>query len=404
MKFGLENISKLCAALDHPERAFASIIVAGTNGKGSVTAMVHRGLRAAGHHAARYTSPHLERLEERFVIDDGEVDREALRGAIDRVRGAIEQLQQSGGLEAPPTFFECATAAAFDLFREAGVRIAVLEVGLGGRLDATNVVQPLIAVITTIGLDHQAQLGNTLESVAFEKAGVVKPGIPVVIGDLPVEAQQVVEEVCRERQATLIRASSCGANAVLARTTPLALAGRHQRHNAQVAACVLGEIDRLGFPVGAGAIATALSDVRWPGRLERFSLGGTEILLDAAHNPDGAAALAEFLAGSEWRDATLVFAAMQDKAAAAMLAPLAAICPTVICTAPPIPRAMPANALAEVARAVPGARWSVKTAADPDAAITMAVADSARVVVAGSIFLTGPVRGILRARQPRPPA
>ena len=404
MKFGLENISRLCAALDHPERAFASIIVAGTNGKGSVTAMVHRGLRAAGHRAARYTSPHLERLEERFVVDDNEVDTDALRGALGRVREAIERLQQSGALEAPPTFFECATAAAFDLFREAGVRIAVLEVGLGGRLDATNVVQPIVAVITSIGLDHQAQLGNTLESVAFEKAGVIKPGIPVVIGDLPVEAQRVVEEVCHERQARLIRASKCGDSAALARTTPLALAGRHQQHNALVAACVLGEIDRLGFPVSAGAIATALSDVHWPGRLERVSLGGTEFLLDAAHNPDGAAALADYLAGSEWRGATLVFAAMQDKVAGEMLAPLAAVCPMVICTAPATPRAMPADALAGVARAVPGARWTVKTAPDPDAAITIAAADSARVVVAGSIFLTGPVRGILRARQPRRPA
>jgi dihydrofolate synthase/folylpolyglutamate synthase len=202
----------------------------------------------------------------------------------------------------------------------------------------------------------------------------------------------------------LIHASSCGTSAALARTTPLALAGRHQQNNALVAACVLGEIDRLGFPVSAGAIATALSDVHWPGRLERFSLGGTEFLLDAAHNPDGAAALAEYLAGAEWRDATLVFAAMQDKAVSEMLAPLAAVCPTVICTAPPLPRAMPADALAGIARTVPGARWTVKTAADPDAAITMAAADSARVVVAGSIFLMGPVRGILRARQPLRPA
>ena len=404
MKFGLDNISRLCAALDHPERAFASIIVAGTNGKGSVTAMVHRGLRAAGHRAARYTSPHLERLEERFVIDDDEVDTDALRRAVGRVRGAIGRLQQSGALDGPPTFFECATAAAFDLFRAAGVRIAVLEVGLGGRLDATNVVQPLVAVITSIGLDHQAQLGNTLASVAFEKAGVIKPGIAVIVGELPVEAQRVVAEVCHERQARLIRASICGASAALARTTPLALAGRHQQQNAVVAACVLDEINRRGVPVGADAIATALRDVRWPGRLEEFDLGGTRFLIDAAHNPDGAAALADYLAGSEWRDATLVFAAMQDKAAAEMLAPLAAVCASVICTAPATPRALPPDALAAIARAVPGARWTVKTAADPGAAVAMAAADSPRVVVAGSIFLTGPVRGILRARQPRRPA
>ena len=337
MKFGLENISRLCAALDHPERAFASIIVAGTNGKGSVTAMVHRGLRAAGHRAARYTSPHLERLEERFVIDDQEVGTDALRQGIDRVRGAIERLQQSAALDAPPTFFECATAVAFDLFREAGVRIAVLEVGLGGRLDATNVVQPLLAAITSIGLDHQAQLGNTLESVAFEKAGVVKPRIPVVVGDLPVEAQRVVEQVCREREAELIRASTCGPSAALARTTPLALAGRHQQHNAQVAACVLGQIDRLGFPISASAIATALSDVQWPGRLERFSVGGTEFLLDAAHNPDGAAALAEALkAELGERPVVACLAILGDKDAAGIVRALAsAISAAIVTEIPP---------------------------------------------------------------------
>jgi dihydrofolate synthase/folylpolyglutamate synthase len=404
MKFGLDNISRLCAALDHPEQAFASVIVAGTNGKGSVTAMVHRGLRAAGHRAARYTSPHLERIEERFVVGDREVSTEDLRIALAHVKAAIEGLQRSGALESPPTFFECATAAAFDLFRDAGVRLAVLEVGLGGRLDATNVVTPIVAAITSIGLDHQAQLGNTLEAVAAEKAGVIKPGIPVIVGELPPEARHVVEQVCRERGARLIPAAGCGERAMLARTTPLALRGMHQRENATVAACVLGEIDHLGFAVGPEAVRSGLSDVQWPGRLEEITVGGTQFLLDAAHNPDGARALAGYLDGSEWRDATLIFAAMQDKAVDAMLRALAAVCRTVICTAPDTPRALPAAALAERARSIPGATWTVKTAADPEDAVTMAQAESARVVVAGSIFLIGPVRGILRARQPRRPA
>lgn len=404
MKFGLDNISRLCAALDHPERAFASIIVAGTNGKGSVTAMVHRALRAAGHRAARYTSPHLERIEERFVVGDSEVSTDDLRKAIARVRTAIEELQRSGVFDAPPTFFECATAAAFDLFRDAGVRIAVLEVGLGGRLDATNVVTPLVAAITSIGLDHQAQLGNTVESVAAEKAGVIKPGIPVVIGELPEEARHIVEQVCSERGARLIRAAECGDRALLARTTSLALHGVHQRANATVAACVLGEIDRLGFAVGPEAVRAGLSDVQWPGRLEQITVSGTHFLLDAAHNPDGARALAAYLADSEWRDATLVFAAMQDKAVEPMLKALAPVFATVICTAPDLPRALPAPALAGIAESIPEATWTVKTAADPATALTMAQAESARVVVAGSIFLIGPVRGILRARQPRRPA
>ena len=172
MKFGLENISRLCAALSHPEESFRSVLIAGTNGKGSVTAMVHRGLLETGLLAARYTSPHLERIEERYVVGSNEVETARLAAAVSRVRDAIDTLQRSGGLDTPPTFFECATAAAFELFREAGVAIAVLEVGLGGRLDATNVAQPFVTAITSIGFDHQAQLGDTLESIAFEKAGI----------------------------------------------------------------------------------------------------------------------------------------------------------------------------------------------------------------------------------------
>jgi dihydrofolate synthase/folylpolyglutamate synthase len=398
MKFGLENISRLCAALGHPERTFASIIVAGTNGKGSVTAMVHHGLRAAGHRAGRYTSPHLERLEERFVLGDREVETGELRAAAGRVHAAIEKLQNAGDLDAPPTFFECATAIAFELFREAGIRIAVLEVGLGGRLDATNVVTPIAAAITSIGLDHQAQLGNTLASVAAEKAGVIKPAIPVVVGELPREAHRVIEDACMERGATLVVAADCAESAELVRTTPLALPGRHQRDNARVAACVLQTIDGLGFQVGTDAIRTALRGVQWPGRLERLSLAGTEFVLDAAHNPDGARALAAYLNDVGWHDATLVFAAMQDKAAADMLLQLAPVCSSVICTAPATARAMPAPELARIAAGIPNARWTVRAVPAPADAVHAAAADSARVVVAGSIFLIGPVRGILRAR------
>ena len=205
MKFGLANIARLCEALGHPERAFPSLIIAGTNGKGSVTAMVDAALRAAGHRSARYTSPHLVRLSERFVIGGREVAADQLEAAASRVRRTAETLVAQGALDALPTFFEATTAAAFVLFRDAGVRIAVLEVGLGGRLDATNIVSPVAAAIVSIDLDHQAQLGNTIASVAAEKAGVIKDGIPVVCGPLPPEALEVVERVCAERRAHLIR-------------------------------------------------------------------------------------------------------------------------------------------------------------------------------------------------------
>ncbi|MGH9347178.1 MAG: bifunctional folylpolyglutamate synthase/dihydrofolate synthase, partial [Vicinamibacterales bacterium] len=195
IKLGLANIAALCEALGHPERAFSSLHVAGTNGKGSVTAMAHAALCAAGVRAARYTSPHLVDLNERFVIGSQPVSDGDLQSAAAHVLERADALRAAGALTAPPTFFEATTAIAFELFRRAGVEVAVLEVGLGGRLDATNVVTPLAAAITSVGLDHQAHLGETLAEIAREKAGIIKPGVPVVVGALPPEAWGVVREV-----------------------------------------------------------------------------------------------------------------------------------------------------------------------------------------------------------------
>jgi dihydrofolate synthase / folylpolyglutamate synthase len=398
MKLGLEAISALAAALGHPERRFRSVIIAGTNGKGSVAAMVHRGLVAAGRRAARYTSPHLERLEERFVIGTREVTTAELEAAADTVRLAVDGLVRDGVLQAPPTFFECVTAAAFVLFERAQVEIAVLEVGLGGRLDATNIVTPLAAAITSIDFDHQAQLGSTLEAIAYEKAGVIKPGIPVVCGELPPAAQRIVEDVCADRGARPVRAASCVDVDAVTAGEPLALRGTHQRGNAAVAACLLRQLSDLGLAVEAAAIEAALVDVTWPGRLEILRRGQTEVLLDAAHNPAGAEALARFLRDEGWTGCALVFGAMQDKDIAGMLAPLAGVCGAIVCTTPDSPRALPAEAAAALARGTAGAVWRVEAAAAPSEALRRAADESPRVVVAGSIFLIGPLRGILRAQ------
>jgi dihydrofolate synthase/folylpolyglutamate synthase len=397
MKFGLENISRLCAALSHPEQAFTSVLVAGTNGKGSVTAMVHRGLREAGLHAGRYTSPHLERLEERYVVGDREVQTAQLGQAVARIRDAVELLLRQGTIDTPPTFFECATAAAFDLFREAGIEVAVLEVGLGGRLDATNVVAPAVTAITSIGFDHEAQLGDSLESIAFEKAGIVRAGVPLICGALPDAAARTIAGICGERGAPLVHASECGDLEQWIGATPLALAGRHQRGNAAVAACVLRALGAAGLPVTAAAIRAGLTDVSWPGRLERISHRSAEVLLDAAHNPDGARALAVYLRDTGWAGCALVFGALRDKAVAEMLEALAPVCSAVFCTTAHSPRALSADAIAETAARTSPA-WSVTAIADPGLALDAATRQFPRVVVAGSIFLTGPVRGILRAR------
>ena len=408
MKFGLENIRTLCRALGDPQQSFQSVIVAGTNGKGSVTAMLATALHAAGHRSSRYTSPHLERLEERFVIAEREVDSSELRQAADSVRSAIERLVGDGSLEGLPTFFECATAIAFELFRRAQVSIAVLEVGLGGRLDSTNVVTPLAAAITSIDFDHQAQLGDTLEAIAYEKAGVIKHGIPVVIGPLPPAAERIVSDVCRERCARMVRALDRvrvePRGPGVSFSTPerdlpdahLALQGRHQTQNAAVAVTMLEELNRLGIGVDTASMRSGLADTRWPARLERRQWHGADVLLDAAHNPAGARALADYLRDIGWTDATLVAGTLGDKDVEGILAPLLPWCRSLICTTPVSPRALPAAELAARAAAMRGAPAEIDVIGDPADAVRHACVSGARVIVAGSIFLVGPVRGILR--------
>jgi dihydrofolate synthase / folylpolyglutamate synthase len=407
MKFGLENIAALCAALGHPEQTFASIVIAGTNGKGSVTVMVETALRAAGRRTARYTSPHLVRLEERFVIDGREVETAALRDVIGSVQAAVDSRMKSGALEALPTFFECTTAAAFELFRRTRVEVAVLEVGLGGRLDATNVVTPITTAITSIDFDHQAQLGNTLESIAGEKAGIAKPGVPMVCGRVPEAAARVIRDVCEAQHAPLIRVSDVvqivprddgetldvrvGTRSLDA--IRLSLAGRHQRENAAVAVAVLNEVPNHGITVPDEAIRHGLTEAEWPARLERFVRADVEILLDAAHNPAGARALASHLQDIGWARVTLLFGAMRDKDVSGMLAALAHVCERVICTTAPTPRAMPADELAEAARRFAP---SVEIVPDMRDALERAIAHRTPIVIAGSIFLIGPLRDILR--------
>lgn len=407
MKFGLENIGALCEALGHPERAFSSILIAGTNGKGSVTVMVETALRSAGHQTARYTSPHLVRLEERFVIDGREVKPGVLRDAIATVQTTIESLIERGVLEGPPTFFECATAAAFELFRTARVELAVLEVGLGGRLDATNIVTPIATAITSIDFDHQEQLGDTIEAIATEKAGIIKPRVPVICGPLPPDAANVVRDIARTRAAPLIEALDqvrvlrCDGEGSVSVRSPmrslervsLALRGRHQLDNAAVAVALIDELAHQGVRVTDEAVRRGLTEAEWPGRLERFSQAGVDILLDAAHNPAGARALASHLEEIGWNRVTLVFGAMRDKDVPSILQTLMPFCESIVCTTAPTPRALPAS---EIAALAVGMAARVEAIDDPQTAIARAVALGRPVVAAGSIFLIGPLRDILR--------
>jgi dihydrofolate synthase / folylpolyglutamate synthase len=406
IKFGLDNMTALAEALGRPERAFTSVHVAGTNGKGSVTAMIDAALRAAGHRTARYTSPHLMDLTERFVVDGRQVPAAALESALARLRDVVCDLMASGRLDGPPTFFEVTTAAAFDLFRQSGVDMAICEVGLGGRLDATNILSPMASVITSIGRDHQQQLGDTLPAIAAEKAGIIKPGTPVVVGPMPSEAFHAIARVAGEREAPLIRAMdgvvlTPGSNvpdAVSVRTPSraygplrLGLRGRHQLDNAVVAIRVLELLDERGIRVPEQSVVEGLGSVHWPGRLDVRRLpDGREALLDAAHNVDGAAVLAEYMREAGWSGSPIVFAAMADKDFAGMLRLLAACTGVVVTTTASNPRSADPERLADAARAAaPDLRIVVEPAVA--AALDTAWSFSPRIVVAGSIFLLGDV-------------
>ena len=421
-KFGLDNIRAITDALGRPQDACRVLHVAGTNGKGSVCAMAAAALRAAGYRTGCYTSPHLVDLEERFQVDGTPLPRATVEVAVETVRRTAERLQADGGLRAVPTFFEVATATAFLLFREAGVQIAVVEVGLGGRLDATNVVTPAVSVITNIDLEHQQYLGDTLAEIAGEKAGIVKPGVPLVSGERMAEAADVIRAVCRAQQAPLIDAFDgvhaaasldAGGRVRMDLHTPvrtytdltLGLRGRHQIDNAIVAVRALETLDAAGVPVPASAIDAGLRDTRWPGRLDRIAgPDGVSVLLDAAHNPAGARVLASYLAEVHPAGIPIVLGAVRDKDHHAMLTALVPRASLVVVTQPPTPRAAPAEALASAVREVaqtlapPGSpATAVIVEPDPRRAVERAGAASPIVCVAGSIFLVGAVLAAARS-------
>jgi dihydrofolate synthase/folylpolyglutamate synthase len=388
IKFGLENITAVVDRLGRPDRAYPTVHVAGTNGKGSVTAMVDAALRAAGHRSARYTSPHLVDLTERFVVDGRPIGTDALAQAVADVRGVVETLRREGTLAVQPTFFEVTTAVALELFRRANVDVAVMEVGLGGRLDATNVITPAVTAITSIGFDHQLYLGSTLEAIAFEKAGIIKNGIPVVVGELDDGPRAVIERIASERGAPLIRAS---ASDVLERFA-IGLPGRHQQANAAVAFNVLRLLDGQGLRVPSAAVAQGLARAEWPGRLDVRRLpDGREIMLDAAHNPAGAAALASYLDASRASARLpLVFAAMRDKDVDGMYRELLRSVGALIVTRASNPRSADPAALADRARSIAP---SLPITVEPSvpAALAAAWRLASRIVVAGSIFLLADV-------------
>ncbi len=292
VKFGIDRMRRLAEALGHPERSYPVIHIAGTNGKGSVAAMLESILRAAGWRTGLYTSPHLVKLGERVQVDRQLLTEEQITAYVRELRPAADQIAAQSADE-HPTFFEFMTAMAFLQFQRRKVDAALVEVGMGGRLDATNVVEPELAVITSIGLDHCAELGDTLEKIAREKAGIIKAGRPVVIGRLPPAAEQAVRETAAAQGAPIHSVREAFGEEI-GNYPSTNLEGDYQRWNAATAT-LAARVLPAKWKLAPEVIARGLQRVNWPGRWQRSSIGGRTLILDASHNPEGAQVLEQNL-------------------------------------------------------------------------------------------------------------
>ena len=407
IKLGLENIATLCLALGNPQNRFLSIHVAGTNGKGSVSAMLAEITREHGLRTGLYTSPHLARVEERIRVDGASIAPKRFRELLAGLKSVIDRLMAEGRLAYHPTYFEVVTALAFLEFAGRDVEVAVLEVGMGGRFDATNLVRPLVSIITTIARDHETHLGSTLGKIAFEKAGIIKPGIPVVCGVRGGPALREIRRVARERGAPLTEVFGPGRTLECAKIregyrfvyadengryafSP-GLAGRHQGDNAAVAIAAAEVLSRIWRPIEKAKILTAIRETQWEGRLETVRRRPL-VVLDGAHNVEGVTALVSHIKDVIRRPVVLVFAAMKDKDLRSMTRILFPAASTVVLTRVPYKRsASPEDLLA----AAPPFKGRVLLEPDTRRAVDLALAESqgrAPVIIAGSLFLIGEVK------------
>ncbi|NLZ39236.1 MAG: bifunctional folylpolyglutamate synthase/dihydrofolate synthase [Firmicutes bacterium] len=413
---GLERITKLMEMLGNPQHKFRSIHVAGTNGKGSTSAFLAKILEAEGYRVGLYTSPYIEAFTNRMAINGKDISKDHLVKLVSEVKGAVEELAASP--IGQPTEFEVVTALAFTYFAQSAPDWVVVEVGLGGRLDATNVVSPEATIITNIALDHTDRLGNSIAAIAAEKAGIIKPGIPVVTGAQKEEALKVIRQVAEGKQAPMytldvdftqqvtaltldgLRFDYSGLQHQL-RDLQVKLLGRHQARNASLA---IAARELLPMPFNEQAVREGLAQTQWPGRLEVFSREPL-VLVDGAHNPDGVlalrAALEELLQGRKLR---LVLGILGDKAVdeiIGVIVPLATA--EVIVTTPNNPRAADPHLLAEMVK-----RYSRNVPVRvieiiPDAVAEAVAATKAgeALCVSGSLYTISEAREILKKLYPQ---
>jgi len=413
IKLGLDSMNVFLESLDQPQKSYPCIHIGGTNGKGSVGATLVTILSEAGYRVGFYTSPHLSSVRERFRINDRFIAQEAFTRQAERIIGILDGRQI--------TYFEFTTALAMLWFADQQVDLAIFEVGLGGRLDATNVVRPLVSVITNVGYDHEQYLGNTIEEIAFEKAGIIKAGIPVVAGVKKPEALEVIRATAVRQHAPFyllgrdfsgarekndpekwayrgLKTGSGQPQLTIDRLS-LNIRGDYQVDNASIALAVL-ELVNPSFPVSQAAISAGLTKVSWPGRLEEFWLDKPEpvhILLDGAHNPDGAVALKKSLLHDfTWSRLILVWASMSDKDIKNTLLEIASLADLIIFTRPEAERSARPEALIDI---LPDTLRGRCTGSDSvsdalDRAIG-AYKTGDMICIAGSLYLVGRARQLL---------
>jgi dihydrofolate synthase/folylpolyglutamate synthase len=425
-KFNLENIIVLDERLGHPSRAYPTAHIAGTNGKGSTAAFLESILRHAGLRTGLNTSPHLEKINERIRIDGKEISDEDFAAVSTRIHEVIEELLAEGKLRGHPTYFECVTAMAMEYFAQQRVDFAVFEVGLGGRLDATNILAPAVTIITPVDFDHENFLGHSLREIAAEKAGILKPNTPVVAARQLLEAREVILKRAKELACPLIETNiaycihekpagirQAGSENFLAGTISAtieevssgwsldispSLAGQVQVHNALSAVAAARILAKDSLHIADDAIAAGISNTVWPGRLEKLQTH-PDVYLDGAHNPAAARELAAFLVQNfASRKIWLIYGALRDKSVdevAGWLFPLAA---EVIFTEPRTPRSISASQLAEIAAY--HARHS-ETIADSEKALDYVLAKAQpddAIFVCGSLYLVGQLRAYWKNR------
>jgi dihydrofolate synthase/folylpolyglutamate synthase len=413
-RLSLAPVQSLLARIGEPQRGLRVLHIAGSKGKGSTALLCEALLRAAGLSTGTFTSPHLERWTERFRVDGREVPGDALGAAIGALQPHVDALRTS---PEPPSFFDVTTAAAFQLFAGARVDVAILEVGLGGRLDSTNVVEPVVSCITSIELEHTDKLGDTLAAIAGEKAGIAKPGVPLVTGALPAEAAEVVEVRARALGCPLVRLERelrCEVleeridgsrlrhrDGAFEAELELAAPGRHQAANASLALACVRRSGRVEDPVLRDAAARAFAQIELPGRVE-IHARAPWIVVDGAHTAASARALAATLARIPRRRCHLVLSVSAGKDLAAICEALVPAADVVTVTRAEAMRSLDPKLVADAVRAV-GGRAEVRVVPNPHLALRAAresLGADDLLCASGSFYLAGIARSVLRSPAP----